>query len=807
MADENNVVSTTSEISTEQTVDESGNAVTVTTEVITETIVVTEGAEGQAAGTEETVTTSTEEVVIKVGGGDNSTPAAEPEPETPAPEPETPTPEPETPAPEAEKTPEPEPVASEDVKVEVPVEPEVSKDPEPEPQEEPKKEEPAVVAPKANGIACTLADAEDYFTTKRDGSYKIQFSGREGHITNRPAISVEEFMDQAVKSYGTRVAMKVERDGKWISWTYKEYFEEIKTAAKGFIKLGLEPYNGVGIIGFNSPEWLFSDLGAIYAGGLATGVYTTNNPEACQYVCSDANCNIVVVENDVQLQKILQVWDQLPALKAVVQYLGEVSEKRDNIYSWNEFMEIGRKENEDELNKRINMQSPNKCCSLIYTSGTTGNPKGVMMSHDNIIIATEGVIEQLHPAINVNSNVQETCISYLPLSHIAAQMTDVWIPIRAGAVVWFAKPDALKGSLSTTLQQARPTLFVGVPRVYEKIEEKIKGIGANVKGVKRKLADWAKGVSLTANTNKERGASTPFGYSVASMFLKKVSKALGLDRAKFIWTAAAPISKSTLQYFQSINLPLNEIYGMSETAGALTMGVPGKCRITSIGTIMPEAEYKIANPDEDGSGELCFRGRMNFMGYLNNLEKVKETIDEENWLHTGDVGKIDKDGFFYITGRIKELIITAGGENIAPVPIEDEIKTELPFIGTAMVIGDKKKFLSCLLTCQVEIDLDTGLAKDNLQASAVHYLKSIGVEATKAEDLTTDMPEVLKTAIQTGINNANKKAVSNAARVQKWKLLPTEFTTAGGELGPTQKLRRPHVMKMYKETIDAFYSG
>lgn len=660
--------------------------------------------------------------------------------------------------------------------------------------------------PEAEGISCKLADATEYITTSRDGAVKIQFSGKEGDLTAMPARSVMQIFDTCVKKHSSRVAMKVERDGKWISWTYSEYLQEVKTAAKGFIKLGLEKHNGVGILGFNSPEWLFSDLGAIYAGGLACGIYTTNNPEACQYVCSDANCNIVVVENDAQLQKILQVWDKLPALKAVVQYLGEISEKRDNVYSWNEFMEMGRAENEDELTERMNSQAPNKCCSLIYTSGTTGNPKGVMISHDNIIIAAEGVVERLKPLIEADSTYQETCISYLPLSHIAAQMTDLWIPICAGAVVWFAKPDALKGSLRQTLQIARPTLFVGVPRVFEKIEESLKGIGANTKGLKKKLADWAKGIALKGNTNKEAGQSVPFGWTIASGILKKVSKALGLDRTKMIFTAAAPISKSTLLYFQSINIPLFEIYGMSETGGALTMATPSRSRITSIGTIVPEAEYKIGNSDEDGSGELCFRGRMNFMGYLNNIEKTKETIDEDNWLHSGDVGKVDEDGFFYITGRIKELIITAGGENIAPVPIEENIKTEIPLIGTAMVIGDKRKFLSCLLTCQVEIDLETGLPRDVLLPSAQAYLKGLGLDCTKPEELTIDMPEVLRNAIQTAINDANKKAVSNAARVQKWKLLPLEFTTAGGELGPTQKLRRPHVMKMYKETIDEFYA-
>lgn len=662
--------------------------------------------------------------------------------------------------------------------------------------------------PEADGMSCKLAPADTCTTCDRNGAVKIKFSDDKSSIAGRPAVSVMEFVKRSVDKFGNRVAMKVEREGKWISWTYQEYLVDIKTAAKAFIKLGLEPRNGVGILGFNSPEWLFSDLGAIFAGGLATGIYTTNNPEACRYVCADADCNIVVVENEIQMKKILEVWDQLPKLKAIVQYSGEIADKMDNVYSWNEIMELGRQEDETELNERMASQAPNQCCTLIYTSGTTGNPKGVMVSHDNVITACEAVTEELRPTIDADSSsIQEHCISYLPLSHIAAQMTDVWIPIRAGACLWFARPDALKGSLSQTLVAARPTLFVAVPRVYEKIEEKLKGIGANVTGMKRKLVDWAKGIALKGNRNKEQGKTVPFGWTIANgVILKKVHKALGLDRAKLLFTAAAPISKQTLEYFQSLNLPLMEIYGMSESSGAITMCTPKAARITSIGKILALNEYKIANPDADGSGELCFSGRNVLMGYLNNPEKTKETFDDDGFLLSGDVGKVDDDGFFYITGRIKELIITAGGENIAPVPIEDNIKAECPLIATAMVIGDKKKFLSCLLTLQVEIDLDTGLYTDKLLPIAVNYCKELGLDVTKAQEIAPDVPEVLSKAIQEAVNNANKKAVSNAARVQKWKLLPLEFTVTGGELGPTQKLRRPHVMKMYKETVDEFYA-
>jgi len=664
-----------------------------------------------------------------------------------------------------------------------------------------------VTPPETDGISCKLAPAENYTSIDKDQAVKIRFSSDPSTLAGSPAISMIEYVTRYCNRYENRKALCVERESKWISWTYKEYLQDVKTVAKGFIKLGLEPYNGVGILGFNSPEWAFSDLGAIFAGGLATGIYTTNNPEACQYVCSDASCNIVVVENDVQLQKILQVWDQLPKLKAVVQYMGELTDKRPNVYSWNELMEMGRNETEEVLQERMNNQAPNKCCTLIYTSGTTGNPKGVMLSHDNVIMAAESVAVFMRGGgVDVDDQIEKRVVSYLPLSHIAAQITDLILPIRGGVIVTFARPDALKGSLVETLKIARPTLFVGVPRVYEKMEEKLKGVGANITGMKKKLSVWAKGVALHGNRNKEQGKSVPFGWTVANILLAKAHKGLGLDATKMLFTAAAPISKQTCEYFQSLNLPLNEVYGMSESGGMLCMCTPNIARITSIGQVGTINEAKVANPDEDGSGELCFRGRNIFMGYLNNAEKTNEAIDEEGWIHTGDVGKADDDGYYYITGRIKELIITAGGENIAPVPIEDNIKEQLPLIATAMVIGDKKKFLSVLLTLQVEVDINTGLSTDKLLPIAVNYLKSLGIDATKAQEIAPNVPEALQKAIEEGINKANKKAVSNAARVQKFKLLPLEFTVTGGELGPTQKLRRPHVMKMYKESIDEFYA-
>lgn len=645
------------------------------------------------------------------------------------------------------------------------------------------------------------APAESPWTVQANGVVKLLLGSTES--TSRTPMTVVQGLQRAVRLAPTRTALAVKRNNEWVKWTYTEYYEAVCSAAKSFIKLGLEPYHGVGIIGFNAPEWLISDLGAIFAGGLAVGIYTTNSPEACHYVAENCEANIIVAENKHQLHKILKIWDRLPHLKAVVQYIGELEEGLPpNVYTWNQFMEFGKEVPDDVLQQRINDLAPNKCCTLIYTSGTTGNPKGVMLSHDNLLWTAETASRH----VNAGEKVVEQCISYLPLSHIAAQELDIFMPIYLVGSVWFAQADALKGTLVQTLRDVRPTLFFGVPRVYEKIMEKLKEIGQSVTGIKRKMANWAKGVALQGNINLEQGRQVPFGWTLANgLVLKKIRAALGMDRCRLAVVGAAPVTMETLRYFQSINIPLFELFGMSECSGPMTVSIPGHVVSGSCGIAMDGTEMKIINEDEDGNGELCIRGRHVFMGYLKNEEKTNETLDSEGWLHSGDIGKIDENGQLYITGRIKELIITAGGENIAPVPIEDAIKEEVAIISNAMVIGDKRKFLSCFLTLKVVVDVETGEPSDKLTDVALQFCKSVGSEATTVSEILSTKDEKIMKAIQDGVDRANKKAVSRAQKVQKWALLEKDFSIPGGELGPTLKLRRPIVAKMFKDKIDAFY--
>nr|XP_033792951.1 long-chain-fatty-acid--CoA ligase ACSBG2-like isoform X2 [Geotrypetes seraphini] len=540
-----------------------------------------------------------------------------------------------------------------------------------------------------------LGPADKLWTTKPDGLVRLRVEETENR--SEPAITVHQLFQQTVQQYGDWPALAVKVDGQWETHSYLQYYQACRTAAKGFLKLGLEPFHGVGILGYNSMEWFISDIGAIMAGGFAVGIYTTNSPEACRYVAENCEANILVVENHRQLAKILQVQDQLPHLKAIIQYHEELKEKRPNLYTWKEFMQLGLDIPDSHLDEIIASQKANQCCTLIYTSGTTASPKGVMISHDNLTWTTKTIGKTMELG-------QEITVSYLPLSHVAAQLKDIWGPMACGGTTYFAPPDALKGSLVTTLQEVRPTLFLGVPRVWEKIQEKIRAVSAKSSFIQRKVAAWARSIGLQANYNRMNGSNyVPWGYTLANILVfKRVALALGLDRCRICLTSAAPITKDTLEYFMSLNILLFEIYGMSECTGPHTMSLSSAFRIMSCGKELLGCKTLIDKPDEDGNGEICFWGRHIFMGYLNMKDKTEEVINKEGWLHSGDLGKHDEHGFLYITGRIKELVITAGGENIPPVPIEDGVKEEVPIISNAMLIGDQRKFLSVLLTLKVQ---------------------------------------------------------------------------------------------------------
>uniref|UniRef100_A0A8D2MMQ3 long-chain-fatty-acid--CoA ligase n=1 Tax=Zonotrichia albicollis TaxID=44394 RepID=A0A8D2MMQ3_ZONAL len=592
------------------------------------------------------------------------------------------------------------------------------------------------------------------WTTRRDGEVKLRME-EQGPGSEAPK-TVHQLFQESVSKYSNFYALASKKNGKWAKLTYKMYYDECWKAAKSFLKLGLERFHGVGILGFNSAEWFIADIGAILAGGFAVGIYTTNSPEACHYVAENCSANVIVVENHKQLQKILEIEHRLPHLKAIVQYGEEIKEQRPKLYS------------------------------LTWTAAAAAR-----------FIMLRDAREK-----------QEEVVSYLPLSHIAAQMCDIWAAMALGVQVYFAQPDALKGSLVETLREVRPTAFLGVPRVWEKMEEKMKSVGMKASAIRRKVAAWAKGVGLQTNLKKMDGRlDEPVNFRLARQLVyRKVRKAIGLERCTKCYTGAAPITRETLEFFLSLNIPVMELYGMSESSGPHTISLPHAFKLGSCGKVLSGCHTLIHKPDMDGIGEICFSGRHVFMGYLNMEDKTREAIDEDGWLHSGDLGKHDKDGFLFITGRIKELIITAGGENIPPVPIEDAVKNAVPIISNAMLVGDKAKFLSMLLTLKCVVDADTGEPGDELSPEALAFCQRLGSKATKVSEIISSKDKAIYTAIQKGISAVNEKAVSNAQKVQKWVLLEKDFSLFGGELGPTMKLKRPVVAQKYRDRIAQFYT-
>uniref|UniRef100_A0A8C5B395 long-chain-fatty-acid--CoA ligase n=1 Tax=Gadus morhua TaxID=8049 RepID=A0A8C5B395_GADMO len=654
--------------------------------------------------------------------------------------------------------------------------------------------------PLTPAAAPPLTPAERLWTATRDQAVKLRMEGS-GPGSETP-LTVHQMFLETVQNFGDHPAMASKEDSRWVTVSWREYYRQSRAAAKSFLKLGLERYHGVGILGFNSPEWFIADVGCILAGGLAAGIYTTNSPEACQYVAENCEANVLVVENHKQLVKILQVKDQLPHLKAIVQYKDELQERLPNLYTWAEFMKLGEEVSDETLDAVIGTLRANECCTLIYTSGTTGNPKGVMLSHDNLTwtAAAAGVMTELVYG-------EEVVVSYLPLSHVAAQVNDLWISVKFAGTTYFASPDALKGSLGATLKEARPTAFLGVPRVWEKMQEKMKAAGAKASPLKMRVAGWAKGLGLQYNysvMNKE--PAVPWGFMLANnLVFKKVRQALGLDRCKACFTGAAPMTRETLEYFMSLNLPLLELYGMSESSGPHTVSLPEDNAIMSCGKVLRGCRTKLDRPDEDGNGEVCFWGRHVFMGYLNMADKTEEALDQDGWLHSGDLGKHDSNNFLFITGRIKELIITAGGENIPPVPIEDAVKAEASIVSNAMLLGDKLKFLSMFLTLKCEAD-ENGEPTDDLSPEALAYCQRLGVTATKISEIVANKEPAVYAAIQEAMERINARSTSNAMKVQKWLILDRDFSITGGELGPTLKLKRPVVTKKYQEKINELYS-
>lgn len=591
--------------------------------------------------------------------------------------------------------------------------------------------------------------------------------------TNTPKLRVMDVLERTARSHGARSALRVRRNGGWKAFTWNEYRQQVRQVARALISLGSKPGTGVAIIGYNCPEWFFADIGAIYAGLVPAGIYTTSSPEQCAYIAGHCEASVVFVEDKEQLGKFLAVRDRLPALKAIVLMRGENADR--GVYSWAKFLELGLNTPESEVDKRMAAQSADAMASLIYTSGTTGTPKGVMLSHDNLTWTAQAAADL------VGGTSEDQVISYLPLSHIAEQVVSLHGPMSFGACVSFAES---MEKLGDTLRDVRPHYFLGVPRVWEKIQEKIAAAGAKNPPLKKKIAAWARRQGLAGGyAEQQRVGKSPMYALANALVFKKVRKQLGMDRARIAVTSAAPISRDTLDFFLSLGIPICEVYGMSECTGPATASLPNKYHTGKAGFCLPGAELKIA---EDG--EICMRGRHVFMGYYKDNLATAEALDRDGWLHSGDIGTIDEHGFLQITDRKKDLIITAGGENIAPALVEGYLKG-IPVVSQAVVVGDRQRYLSVLLTLNAE----------RIKQDA----ESCGSVACDPETAARD--ERFLQFLQRQIDGVNAR-LARVQAVKKFRVIPKEFTIEGGELTPTMKVKRKVVTEKYRKEIEQLYS-
>lgn len=586
--------------------------------------------------------------------------------------------------------------------------------------------------------------------------------------------TVNSVFQATVNKYPSLPAYSFKENGAWISRTWSEYWDEVQAVGAALIEYGLEPSDATTILSLNRPEWVIADLASIMAGGVPAGIYPTSSASQCEYILNHCKAKFIFLEDKSQLEKILSIKELLTELKGIILFEGTSDDPM--VHTWSDFLAKGRTLEKKQLEERIAKQKAEDLATLVYTSGTTANPKAVMLSHTNLCWTAANVIQN-----HLKLSSDDVFISYLPLSHIAEQMVTIHGPLVVACQVSFAESIE---KLPDNLKEVRPTVFLGVPRVWEKIQAKMIEKGAASSPLKKKIAAWAKAVGLEQAKLSQFRQEPGIQFKIAKKLVyKKVREALGLDRCRFQITAAAPISAETLNFFFSLDIPIYEIYGMSECSGPATISLPdGKFRIGKAGLPIKDTEIKIADDKE-----VLMRGKHVFMGYLHNPEATSETLDSDGWLHSGDLGSLDHEGFLTINGRKKNLIITAGGENISTEMIESRF-VSIPVVEHAVVIGDRKKYLSMLLT------LD--------QVAAVSFSREIGSQAKEPAQIAKC--PIFNEYLKKEVDRINE-GVARVQTVKQFKVLETSFSEESGELTPTMKVKRNVVLKKYENLIAELY--
>ena len=568
------------------------------------------------------------------------------------------------------------------------------------------------------------------------------------------------------------VAVRFKRDGGWVDVRFGELRQITREIAKGLIALGVEAGDRVAILSGTRPEWTYADIGALCAGAVVTPVYQTNSPPECKYVLEHSGAKVLFCENREQLDKLEKIRGELPQLEHVVAF--EDAGPGGSI-SVDELSERGREVDDDRLDERIGGLSPDDLATIVYTSGTTGNPKGCMLTHGNLTVDIDMVLKR------IETTPEDTYYVFLPLAHVLTRVVQ-FLSLACGATLAYWQGDPKK--IIDEVAEVEPTLLPSVPRIFEKIHTVATSKAREAGGIKERLFDWATGVGRKVHDAEYRGESPGPAlraqHAIADRLVLSKIRSLFGGRLRLAITGAAPIDPEILSFFGGAGVFLREGYGMTETSAVASVNTLDEFKPGSVGKPLPGCEIKTA---EDG--EVLMKGPNIFKGYYRNEEATTETL-VDGWLHSGDLGEIDDDGYLKITGRKKDLIVTSSGKNITPSNIETQLANSR-WISQAVVYGDRRSYLVALLTLDSE--------------EAPKLAERLGVDADPAK-MAKD--ETVRAEIQKDVDKANEH-FARIEQVKRFEILDRELSQDHDELTPTLKIKRNVVYDQHSEAFDRLY--
>ena len=599
-----------------------------------------------------------------------------------------------------------------------------------------------------------------------------------------PGDTLPAMFFNAVRMRGEKVAVRQKELGIWRSVTWREFGETVRAVGHGLIALGVQPGDVVSVLANTRKEWLYADLGALAAGGVSSGIYPTDSPAQVEYLCADSDTRVLFVENEEQLDKALEARARLPRLRRIVVFdaKGLESFSDPQVTTLERLLDEGRAlaAREPALwEQRLASRGPDDLAILIYTSGTTGKPKGAMLSHRNILHTLRG----LNRAGALDERDER--IAFLPLCHVAERVVGSYISLYDGARINFVEHPQ---TVPENVREIQPTHFGAVPRVWEKFYSAVRI--AVAEGTK--LEQWAYARAIDCGGRIAdlvvAGRPVPARLKLAWRFwdfacLANIRRMIGIDRARLLVTGAAPISPDLVRWYLSLGVPMAEVWGQTECCGVATIMPIARIKPGSIGTAAPYNEVRLAE-----ESELVVRGDNVFMGYLNQPEKTAEAL-RDGWLRTGDVGTVDAEGFYRITDRMKDIIITAGGKNVTPSEIENQLKFS-PYITDAVVIGDKRPYLVVLIM----ID----------QENVERFAQDRDIPFTNYASLCR-APQVQE-LIRGEVERVNRQ-FARVEQVKDFRLIEQQLSAEDEELTPTMKLKRKFVNQKYAGLIESMYAG